>query len=290
MTNPSKLLAIVTTLVFCATPITIRAADAGFSGKENSGSNDLRVSSPSVTPLAVAADSNESSDPQATGEVKEPKNWHLAIYPAWAWAPIFGASVTEPPPPSSPPGAPSESGDTSTSLNGALFVGGRLEINKWDAEANLLWAGLSAKRENPLVKVNMDFIFGQAMAGHEVLSNLYLEGGVRRLALSIDATVESLPTLHRQPGFWDPLVGLTYRRHLSKKWTVFLHGDGGGFGVGSDVDVTATARAEWQFARHFGLTFGYGGLHFSKSDTVAGSTLKISPTLHGPIFGFGIYF
>jgi hypothetical protein len=56
------------------------------------------------------------------------------------------------------------------------------------------------------------------------------------------------------------------------------------------VDVTATARAEWQFARHFGIAMGYGGMHFSDSNTVDGKTLKVSPTLHGPTFGFGIFF
>src|SRR5215831_11736000 len=66
--------------------------------------------------------------------------------------------------------------------------------------------------------------------------------------------------------------------------------DGGGFGAGSGVDVSATGRTEWQFARHFGIAMGYGGIHFSKSNTVAGRTLTISPTLHGPIFGFGIFF
>ena len=35
---------------------------------------------------------------------------------------------------------------------------------------------------------------------------------------------------------------------------------------------------------------GYGGMHLSDSNTVDGKTLKISPTLHGPIFGFGIFF
>ena len=85
------------------------------------------------------------------------------------------------------------------------------------------------------------------------------------------------------------LVSLN-RRQLGRKWRILIHGDGGGFGVGSDVDVTATARAEWQFARHFGIAMGYGGMHFSDSNTVDGQTLKISPTLHGPTFGFGIFF
>ena len=56
------------------------------------------------------------------------------------------------------------------------------------------------------------------------------------------------------------------------------------------MDVTATGRAEWPFARHFGIAMGYGGMHFSESDTAAGRTLTISPTLHGPIFGLGIFF
>jgi hypothetical protein len=56
------------------------------------------------------------------------------------------------------------------------------------------------------------------------------------------------------------------------------------------VDLATTGRAEWQFARHFGLAMGYGVLYLSASDTKAGRTLKISPTVHGPIFGFGIFF
>jgi hypothetical protein len=152
-----------------------------------------------------------------------------------------------------------------------------------------MWAALSAQHKNPLVDVKLDFVFGNAMAGREILPNLYVEGGVRRLALDLHATVESSGA-SRSPGYWDPLIGLTYRRQLGKKWRILIQGDGGGFGVGSDVDVTATGRAEWQFARHFGIAMGYGGMHFSESNTVNGRTLTISPTLHGPIFGFGIFF
>jgi hypothetical protein len=109
------------------------------------------------------------------------------------------------------------------------------------------------------------------------------------LALDVHATVGT-DTGDGSPGYWDPLIGLTYRRLLGKKWRVLVHGDGGGFGVGSDVDVSAAGRAEWQFARHFGLAMGYGGMHFSDSTSVPRGTLTIKPTMHGPIFGFGTYF
>jgi hypothetical protein len=218
----------------------------------------------------------------ADSPAQTPYGWHIAIYPALAWAPLFGSSVTL-------PGQPAPSGSTSSSLNGLYAAGARFEKGKWSADAMFMWAALSAQRKNPLVDVNLDLVLGNAMAGREILPNLYVEGGVRRLAFDIHATVGS-STASRSPGYWDPLIGLTYRRQLGRKWRILIHGDGGGFGVGSDVDVTATARAEWQFARHFGIAMGYGGMHFSDSDTVNGRTLKISPTLHGPTFGLGIFF
>jgi hypothetical protein len=206
----------------------------------------------------------------------------MAIYPALAWVPAFGTSATL-------PGQPSPSGSTSSSLNGLFAAGARFEKGKWSADTMFMWAALSAQRQNPLVDVNLDLVLGDAMGGREILPNLYVEGGVRRLALDVHAAVGS-SSASRSPRYWDPLVGLTYRRQLGRKWRILIHGDGGGFGVGSDVDVTATARAEWQFARHFGIAMGYGGMHLSDSNTVDRKTVKISPTLHGPTFGLGVFF
>ena len=245
-----------------------------------SGGTDAGAQTPSPT-----------SKPTSEARYKNPEDWSIAIYPVLAWAPIFGISTREF---SSVPGG--GGGDllppanVSSSFNGAAFAGFRIEKSKWSADGSVLWAGVSAQRSNPFVRVGFDAIYGQAMGGREVLPNLFLEGGVRRLAVDISIRVTSFPELNRKPGFWDPLVGLTYRRQLSKKWRIFGHADGGGFGVGADVDVAATARAEWQFARHFGLTFGYGLLHFKETNTVAQRSLEISQTLNGPIFGFGIYF
>ncbi len=245
----------------------------------------------SAGPSQLEANSKVPSPPSQTPDkpAQKPYGWHIAIYPALAWVPVFGTSVTLPSLPSQPISTPGPSGSTSNSFNGAFFGGARIEKGKWSADALFMWAALSAQRTTPLVNVNLDFVFGDIMAGREVLRDLYVEGGARRLALDIHATVLS-SSASRSPGFWDPLVGLTYRRQLGRKWRILIHGDGGGFGVGSDVDVTATGRAEWQFARHFGIAMGYGGMHFSESDTVKSRTLAISPTLHGPIFGFGIFF
>ncbi len=264
------------TILVCLTPTSLAAQEFVAPRQLTMDGQVMDSQSPSA--------GTQTSDKPA----QEPYGWHIALYPALAWVPIFGASVTLPSLPGQPVTTPGPEGSTSSSFNGAFFGGARIEKGKWSADALFMWADLSAQRKTPLVNVNLDFVFGDIMAGREVFPNLYVEGGARRLALDIKATVQS-STASRSPGFWDPLVGLTYRRELGKKWRILVHGDGGGFGVGSDVDVSATARAEWQFARHFGIAMGYGGMHFSESDTVRSRTLTISPTLHGPIFGFGIF-
>ena len=276
--------------IFCP-PALPQAVTIAGDGNTGSANISWTMEQETVAPLQLAPDGQAPSPPPQTSgtPAQKPYSWHIAIYPVLAWAPIFGASVTLPPLPGQPIAAPGPSGSTSGSFNGAYFGGARFEKGKWSADAEFMWAALSAQRKNPLVDVKLDFVFGNAMAGREMLPNLYVEGGVRRLALDIHATIES-SSASRSPGYWDPLIGLTYRRQLGKKWRILIHGDGGGFGLGSDVDVTATGRAEWQFARHFGIAMGYGGMHFSESDTVHGRTLTISPTLHGPIFGFGIFF
>src|SRR5207247_9256921 len=58
--------------------------------------------------------------------------WHIAIYPALAWAPIFGTSATL-------PGQPSPSGSTSSSLNGLFAAGARFEKGKWSADTMFMW-------------------------------------------------------------------------------------------------------------------------------------------------------
>ena len=246
---------------------------------------------------------NADADPQASPSPppnsakedrwKDPSAWQVSIYPVFAWAPIFGISTQELP--SSPGGGggggnPLPPSDTSSSLNGAAFAGFRVEKSKWSADGTFLWAGLSSERNNPFARISVDAIFGQLMAGREILPNLFLEGGFRRIALNLSLRLGDFPTVSGKPGVWDPLVGLTYRRQLTKKWKVLGHVDGGGFGVGSNVDIAATGRAEWQFARHFGIAMGYGLLHLDITRTIAQRRLEIKQTLNGPIFGFGIYF
>jgi hypothetical protein len=227
---------------------------------------------------------------------KDPKDWNVELYPVYVWAPFLGAKATLPEFPNLPslpdvPGEPHPGGNISSSLNGAAFFALRVEKSKWAAQATVLWAGLSAERTtDPRFKVKTDVIYGQAMGGREVLPDLWLEGGVRRLALNVGVTLLDYPEVSRKPGVWDPLFGVSYKHPFGKKWRVDLHADGGGFGVGSDVDYAFTGSLDWRFARHFGTSLGWGLLHVKISDTVAQRTLTLSQTLNGPILGLGIFF
>lgn len=224
-------------------------------------------------------------DSQATQQEK-PYPWSIAVYPALAWVPIFGAGIDIPPTPSHPI---ESTGTTTNSFNGAYFGGARIEKGKWSGDLLFMWAALSANRVSPRTDVGFDFVFGDAMVGYQVLPGLYAEAGFRRLALDLHATVDTA-NASVNPGYWDPLLGVTYGRHLGKKWRILAHADGGGFGAGSDVDITVTGRGEWQFARHYGLTVGYGLMHLSDSTHYGEGTLHFRPTLNGPMIGFGLYF
>jgi hypothetical protein len=243
-----------------------------------------------VLPACAAGGSNDASV-----WTKDPSDWNVEIYPVFVWAPFLGANVALPSFPNAPtlpdlPGGGGPSGDATSGINGAAFLAFRVEKSKWSVDGSALWAGMSASATNPKLDLKLDVIFGQGMVGREILPNLTLEGGVRRLALSTSVKLLDFAEVSRKPGLWDPLVGLSYRKPLGKKWRLDLHADGGGFGVGSEATIAATARMDYRFSRHFGMTLGYGLLHFKISDTVSQRTLTINQTMHGPILGFGIYF
>ena len=240
----------------------------------------------------------ETDSPDSTGSgsgstwEKDPSAWKVAIYPVYLWLPIFGAHIDVPAVPSNPGVS---SGDASSSFNGAGFAAFEIQKSRWVIDGAFLLASISADNTNPTVNVGMHIKYGEFTGGREILKDLSLEGGVRRMAFNINATVGANPEVRRQVGVWDPIVGLTWRRQLGKKWMLRGHVDGGGFGVGSDVTLAGSLRADWRFAKHFGVAFGAAALYFDISDTVVDKTglkrtLVARQTLYGPILGFGIYF
>ena len=225
------------------------------------------------------------------------EDWTVAIYPVLAWAPVFGASFSSPEFPSNPINLPpGETGQPRVSggLNGAAFFGFAVQKKWFVADLSLLWASVGATESQSGVSIDTAAVFYDAMAGVKLHRDLSVTAGVRRLGMRIDVNVPDSAQLTWKPGVTDPMLGLEYRHSLGKHWGVDLALKGGGFGVGSDIDLSGTGRLDWRFARHFGMTMGYGALHFQISSRVTTSSgtynRETAQTLHGPIFGFGIYF
>ena len=229
------------------------------------------------------------ADPKSTSQQvpQDPNRLRVVIYPILGWAPILGANVRVPDTPTTPGGG---SGSTNSSINGAALFGATVEKGNWYGSADFMWAGMSTSRSNPLLNVNVDGFFSGGYVGYRVYRDFFLTGGFRHMGLDYGVTLGNFPEFKRSPGVWDPLVGILWKKHFNEKWTVTANVQGGGFGVGSNVDVSAVASADWQFAKHFGLTFGYGIIHFNIDDTKLNKTFTVNQTLNGPQFGFGIYF
>ena len=217
----------------------------------------------------------------------------ISVYPILLWVPAFTATTTVPAFPDAPngPDLPGGSGTTSPSFDGAYLAGISIEKANWRIDADGIWAALVTTLDRPLINVDLDIIYGHVSGGVKIYKDLYVTGGVRRVALNYDIELEGRQQhFVRKPGIWDPLVGLGWHGELGSRWMLAVVGEGGGFGAGADVDLSASVRADWKIAKHVGLTFGYSALYLKLSDTVLQRTFEVKQTMHGPVLGLGLYF
>jgi len=218
----------------------------------------------------------------------EEEGWSVAVYPLLAWIPVsIGIDVDIPP----FDGAGGGAGNIVDSrFDGAFFGGVNASNGVWRIEGYGIWAGVGGDRpERPFLVVDLDIVYGDGKVGRRIAPDFYVTAGVRRLALKYDITLGDLPRFSREPGVWDPLVGIGWHRVRPKvEWHASF--EAGGFGVGADVDLGGSVRVDWKPVRHFGITAGYNVLYLKVSDTVAGRSVTVEPTLHGPAVGFGLYF
>jgi hypothetical protein len=225
-----------------------------------------------------------------TGEVARAQNgWDVAVYPIFVWVPL-GIEIDVDVPPFNGDGG--EAGQIVDSRFDGAFLGGAAASNgTWRIEGYGIWAGFGGDRaERPFLTVDIDLIYGDVRLGRRIAPDLYVTGGVRRLALDYDIVLGTLPAFSRKPGIWDPLVGVGWHRvGQTVEWHAAF--EGGGFGVGADVDLGATFRVDWKPVRHFGFAAGYNFLYLKVTDSPDNvRTVIVKQTLHGPALGIGFYF
>jgi hypothetical protein len=214
--------------------------------------------------------------------------WHVTVYPVLAWIPTGIGIDVNIPPISTDGGGSGEIVDSR--FDGAFFAGVAATNHVWRIDGYGLWAGVGGDRpDRPSLTVDVDLIFGSAKVGRRVAPELYITGGVRRVAFDYAVTLGDLPSLSRKPGLWDPIVGIGWHRERQKvEWHAAF--DGGGFGVGADVDLAASVSADWKPISHFGFSAGYSILYLKVTDSVANRDLTVKMTVQGPTVGIGLYF
>jgi hypothetical protein len=216
------------------------------------------------------------------------EGWNIAVYPILVWVPL-GIDIDVDVPPIDGDGG--DSGQIIDSrFDGAFFGGVAASNGVWRIEGYGIWAAFGGDRpDRPFLVVDLDLIYGDAKLGRRVAPDFYVTAGLRRVALKYEITLGDLPRLSRKPGLWDPLVGIGWHRVRPKvEWHASF--EGGGFGAGADVDLGGTFRVDWKPLRHFGLTAGYNFLYLKVTDSVAGRSVTMKPTVHGPAVGIGFYF
>jgi hypothetical protein len=242
--------------------------------------------------IKEANDSQTGTQPTA----EEQSKWKIAIYPILVQAPIFASTVDLPSLPNGDGGGGGAiSGTTDSSLNGAYMAGFTIDGKKLYVDFSGLWGSFSADRSSPLINVDTDVSFVDLAAGYRVYHDLAITGGFRYMGVKLTAQIQDLVRFETKPHVWDPLIGVDWRHYKGDKWIFDANFQGGGFGVGSDVDLSAEFRADWMFARHFGVQFGYGILYYKikVADVNVGAfhrEVDFKQTLNGPKFGLGIYF
>jgi hypothetical protein len=223
--------------------------------------------------------------------------WTTTVYPLYAWLPVFGADVRLPEVPNPPPcdgcgsGGPiTPGGSVSSNLNGAAFAAVTVE-NRWvQIDASFLWAGLSASADRPRLSVKADTILGAAQVGVRVVPDLFVDVGVRRVALNVRASALVFDEVQWKPGLWESLVGASYTPRLSPSWRLIAHADYGGLEANNHSTISANASVQWKPASHLVLNLGYGLLKLTVDGNVLLKPIHLDQTLHGPVIGIGIPF
>ncbi|MGE5357811.1 MAG: hypothetical protein ACM3NQ_02255 [Bacteroidales bacterium] len=233
-----------------------------------------------------------AQDPPPPTPAPDYSGWRVDIYPVLAWLPIYGVDTTLP----TPPGEPGcgcgggTSGHASSNWNSAWFAAFRVEKGRFAVAADFNYAGLTAEKDTPFLKVNADFTTGAIAGGFRMVGPWYVEAGGRWHTANITASILKNPEVTWKPGGWEAVVGTTFRPQLAKRWRLFTHLDAGGFGGNGFSTVNGMARAEWRPLKHFALTMGYGFGTLRVNGEIASKPIHLSQTLHGPVVGLDIPF
>ena len=120
--------------------------------------------------------------------------WKVAVYPVLGWVPL-GIDINVNVPPGDGGGDGGGGEIIEGRFDGAYLGGVSLEKDRLRFDTDWVWAAVGGDRpERPRMTVDVDLIYGRVMAGFKVAPELFVTGGVRRVALDYSITLGDLPT------------------------------------------------------------------------------------------------
>jgi len=247
---------------------------------------------------AEASPSNLPGSPEAPA--KDP--WHFSFAPL-AWGPGVSGNVTV----RGQQASVDVGLDTLLDhLKGIAMFDFELSKGKFGFYAQPNWikleadgnAGpLSANDEMKMWIVDAAFFYQVAKWGEQKPVTLDALAGVRYWNINNDLTLNGSHGVINFNGsstssLIDPIIGLRTQIYLTRKLSLRLHGDVGGFDVSSDssnLSWQALGMLGYDFTRYFSLYAGYRALSVDKHTGSASSQKGADLILHGGILGLDFH-
>lgn len=225
----------------------------------------------------------------ARGEEAIDSSWQFRVSP-YVWLPSFSTSA-------SVEGSPDAEGDTSLIdvLDFAFMIHGEARKQRLGllAEFNYLalsddttWGGADRFK----AEASLTGVMGGAAASWRVLDHGRFAidplVGFRVWSIETEVDFDRLPTASKTATFVDPILGVRGGVRLSKRLSLQVLGEVGGFGAGSDLQYEAIGQVRYEFARLAGLSLGYRHLHLKFDD----DGVELDATLSGPLLSVDLRF
>lgn len=146
---------------------------------------------------------------------------------------------------------------------------------------------------------NVDMIFFDFGAGYQFgpfqlgsepggpAIGLDILGGGRYVWLQDVADYRGVNKLKGSSKFVDPVIGARLRFYPNRTWAINLKGDVGG-GAGADLMWNLILSANWEFSRHWWLSFAYRGFDIDYKPSGSGNEVGLDARVHGPVIGLSI--
>jgi hypothetical protein len=171
----------------------------------------------------------------------------------------------------------SADGEGTGPIGGSIDVD--IDLEEWLVE----FGGLYRFAKWPLGKDEGRALSLEALGG---VRYWYLKGKLDAFAYLVSASLSR----EKSEDWIDPILGVRLRADLTKRLSLAVRGDIGGFSVGSEFSWNVSAIFGYHFSDTISAWLGYRALGLDYESGSGFSKFKYDLTMYGPIVGLGFHF